>query len=199
LNKALAAAGMLAVTAGVLVSGCSSSTQATSSTPAVSSSASVTASASANADSGDCLFGVFGADVEVGIANPTRSCSSWMQNLVGNGLAWYPINQLVKLGSPDTADSDTMAETCDLTDGTQELFVEDGGEMPYGDGTCNKAEQAGWTPEATPGPLASQAQQAQPAAAQASASAASFSAERNRGGTQLLRCDSAPGQAARAT
>jgi hypothetical protein len=160
LNKALAAVGMLAVTAGVLVSGCSSSTRATSSTPAVSSSASVTARA--NADSGDCLFGVFGADVEVGIANPTISCSKWMKNLGGNGLAWYRINQLVKLGSPDSADSDTMAETCDLTDGTQELFVEDGGEMPYGSGTCNKAEQAGWTAEATPGPLA---QQARPASA----------------------------------
>jgi hypothetical protein len=53
----------------------------------------------ANADSGDCLFGVFGADVEVGIANPTSSCSSWMQKLAGKGLAWYPINQLVKLGA----------------------------------------------------------------------------------------------------
>jgi hypothetical protein len=160
-NKALAGAGMLAVTAAVLVSGCSASTRATSSTPAVSSSAGVTASA--NAHSGDCLFGVFGADVEVGIANPTSSCSSWKQKLAGNGLAWYPINQLVKLGSRDSADTDTMAETCDLTDGTQELFVEDGGEMPYGSGTCTGEEQDGWTPEATPGPLASQAQQAQPA------------------------------------
>jgi hypothetical protein len=150
---------MLAVTAGVLVSGCSSATQATSSTPAVSSSA----IARANADSGDCLFGIFGADVEVGIANPTSSCSSWIHKLTGNGLAWYPINQLVKLGSRDTADTDTMAETCDLTDGTQELFVEDGGEMPYGDGTCTREEQAGWKPEATPGPLAKQAQRAQQA------------------------------------
>jgi hypothetical protein len=163
LNKALAGAGMLAVTAGVLVSGCSSSTPSTSSTPAVSSSAGVTARA--NADSGDCLFGVFGADVEVGIANPTSSCSSWIKRLAGNGLTWYPINQLVKLGSRDSADTDTMAETCDLTDGTQELFVEDGGEMPYGSGTCTKEGQDGWKPEATPGPLASQAQRAQPATA----------------------------------
>jgi uncharacterized protein YceK len=155
-NKALAGAGMLAVTAGLLVSGCSSSTQATSSTPAVSSSAGVTASA--KADSGDCLFGIFGADVEVGIAHPTRSCSSWMQNLAGNGLAWIPINQLVKVGSRDVADTDKMAETCDLTDGTQELFVEDGGEMPYGSGTCTREEQAGWTPESRPGSLALQAQ-----------------------------------------
>jgi len=158
LNKALAGVGMLAVMAGALVSGCSSSTQATSSTPAVSSSAGVTAGA--DAYSGDCLFGVFGADVEVGIAHPTRSCSSWIHNLAGNGLAWYPINHLVKVGSPDTADTDKMAETCDLTDGKQELFVEDGGEMPYGDGTCTKEEQDGWKPEATPGPLAQQAQQA---------------------------------------
>jgi hypothetical protein len=165
---------MLAVTAVALVSGCTSSTQATSTTPAVSSSAGV--AARANADSGDCLFGIFGADVEVGIAHPTSSCSSWMHNLAGKGLAWYPINQLVKLGSRDTADTDRMAETCDLTDGTQELFVEDGGEMPYGDGTCTREEQAGWTPEPTPGPLALRAQQAQPAAAQASASASTAAA-----------------------
>jgi hypothetical protein len=158
LNKALAGAGMLAVTAGVLVSGCSPSSQAASGTSAVSSSAGVTVGA--DADSGDCMFGIFGADVEVGIANPTRSCSSWMQNLAGKGLAWYPINQLAKLGSQDSADTDTMAETCDLTDGKQELFVEDGGEMPYGDGTCTREEQDGWTPEATPGPLASRARQA---------------------------------------
>ena len=69
-----------------------------------------------------------------------------------------------------------MAETCDLTDGTQELFVEDGGEMPYGSGTCTKEERDGWKAEATPGPLARQAQQAQPAAAQASAPAASAAA-----------------------
>ena len=93
MNKALAGVGMLAVMAGVLVSGCSPSRQATSSTPTVSSSASVTANA--NVESGDCLFGVFGADVEVGIAHPTSSCSSWIKNLAGNGLAWYPINQLV--------------------------------------------------------------------------------------------------------
>ena len=61
-----------------------------------------------------------------------------MQKLAGNGLAWYPINRLVKLGSRDTADTDSMAETRNLIDGTQELFVEDGGEMPrYGSAsTC---------------------------------------------------------------
>ena len=39
--------------------------------------------------------------------------------------------------------------------------------MPYGSGTCTREEEDGWKAEATPGPLA---QQAQPAAAQASAS-----------------------------
>ena len=159
LNKALAGAGMLAITAGVLVSGC------TSSRPAVSSSASV--ATNAHADAGDCLFGVFGEDVEVGIAHPTSSCASWLHSLPGHGLAWYQITQLVKLGSRDIADTDRMGETCDLTDGTQELFVEDGGEMPYGDGTCTSEEQHGWKPEAKPGPLALQAQQAEPAAGQA--------------------------------
>jgi hypothetical protein len=33
-------------------------------------------------------------------------------------------------------------------------------EMPYGSGTCTREEQDGWTPEATPGPLAAQAQPA---------------------------------------
>jgi hypothetical protein len=149
LNKALAAAGILAVTAGALVSGCSSS-----------SSSSSPPSSSAAVSSGDCMFGVFGADVEVGIAHPTRSCLSWMHSLAGNGVTWYPIAQMVKVGSPDDVDTDTMGETCDLTDGTQELFVEDGGEMPYGDGTCTKEEQAGWKAEASPGPLALQAQSA---------------------------------------
>ena len=79
-----------------------------------------------------------------------------MHHLVGNGLSWYSINHLAKLGSADVADTDKMAETCDLTDGKQELFVEDGGEMPYGDGTCTREEQAGWRAESTPGPLAAQ-------------------------------------------
>jgi hypothetical protein len=91
----------------------------------------------------DCLFGIFGADVEVGVAHPTSPCSSWIHKLAGNGLTWVPINEMVKVGSPDTADTDSMGETCDLADGTQELFVEDDGEMPYGDGTCTKEEQAG--------------------------------------------------------
>jgi hypothetical protein len=158
-NKALAGVGMLAVTAAVLVSGCTSSAPAASGRPAVSSSA----RGAASADSAACIFGVFGKDVEVGIAHPTSSCSSWMRKLAGRGLAWYPINELAKIGSPDTADTDKMGETCDLTNGTEELFVEDGGEMPYGDGTCTREEQAGWKAEGKPGPLALAAQQARPA------------------------------------
>jgi len=88
-NKALAGAGMLAVTAGALVAGCSSAAPAASRTPAV----------RVSAGSGDRLLGVFGE-----------------------------------------------GETCDLTDGKQELFVEDGGEMPNGDGTCTREEQEGWKP-----------------------------------------------------
>jgi hypothetical protein len=34
--------------------------------------------------------------------------------------------------------------------------------MPYGAGTCTWEEQDGWTPEATPGPLAQQAQRIVP-------------------------------------
>ena len=151
-KKALAGAGMLAVTVGMLVSGCSPSTQATSSKPATGS------SAHADTASGDCMFTVFGADVEVGIAHPTIACSTWMHDLAGKGIVWYPIKRMLTVGSPDVADTDDMAETCDLTDGTQELYVEDGGEMPYGDGTCTKEEQAGWKAEATPGPLALAAQ-----------------------------------------
>jgi hypothetical protein len=147
-KKALAGAGMLAVTAGMLVSGCSPSTQATSSKPAAGS------SAHADAASGDCMFTIFGADVEVGIAHPTIACSGWMHDLAGKGLVWYSIKRMLPVGSPDVADTDNMAETCDLTNGTSELYVEDGGEMPYGDGTCTKEEQAGWKAEATPGPLA---------------------------------------------
>ena len=96
--------------------------------------------------------------IEVGIARPTIACSSWMHDLAGKGIVWYPIKRMLTVGSPDVADTDYMAETCDLTDGTQELYVEDGGEMPYGDGTCTKEEQAGWKAEATPGPLALAAQ-----------------------------------------
>ena len=122
------------------------------------------------------MFGANSADVEVGIASPTQSCSQWVQDLAGSGLVWYPITALAVPGSQGSADSDTMQETCDLTDGSQELYVEDGGGMDYGDSICNSEERNGWSPEGTPGPLASQAQSAQQAAAQASASAAAAQA-----------------------
>jgi hypothetical protein len=53
--------------------------------------------------------------------------------------------------------------------------------MPYGSGTCTREEEDGWKAEATPGPLAQQAQQAQPAAAQASASPSAAAANRSAG------------------
>lgn len=131
--------------------------------------------------SGDCFFGANGADVQVAVADPASSCSSWIQALAGDGLVWYPISRMSVPGSQGSADSDTLAETCDLTDGTQELFVEDGGSSIYGSGICNSEEQNGWTPEETPGPLASEAQQAQQQQEQeqesASAAAAQASAD----------------------
>ncbi len=130
-------------------------------------------------DSGDCLFGANGADVQVGIASPTQSCDQWIQNLAGDGLVWYPISSLAVPGSQGSADSDAMQETCDLTDGTQELYVQDGGSMSYGDDICSAEERNGWSPEGTPGPLASQGQNGQQAAAQASASASAAQAEQN--------------------
>jgi chemotaxis protein histidine kinase CheA len=129
-----------------------------------------------NPDSGDCLLGANGADVEVGIANPSRSCASWIQNLAGDGLVWYPISAMVPPGSAGTADQETMAQACDLTDGTQELYVEDAGGEIYGNSICSAEEQNGWTPEGAPGPIASDAQRAAEQQAQASASAAAAQA-----------------------
>lgn len=131
-----------------------------------------------NADSGDCLLGANGADIEVGIANPTVSCARWIQDLAGTGLAWYPVSQLVLPGSPGGADGETMQEACDLTDGTQELYAEDAGGQSYADSICSQEEQNGWAPEGTPGPIAAQAQQQarQQAQAQASQSAAAAQA-----------------------
>lgn len=109
-----------------------------------------------------------------GIANPTVSCNQWIRNLAGTGLVWYPISQMAVPGSSGSADQETMGQACDLTDGTQELYVEDAGGQMYGDSICSQEEQNGWTPEGSPGPLAAQAQQAarQQAQQQASASAA---------------------------
>jgi hypothetical protein len=127
--------------------------------------------------SGECMFGANGADVQVGIATPSSSCSSWIKALAGDGLVWYPISQMTVPGSQGTADGDMVAEVCDLTDGTQELYVQDGGSAFYGNGICNQEEQNGWTPEGTPGPLASDAQQAQQQQEQAQASASAAASQ----------------------
>jgi hypothetical protein len=126
--------------------------------------------------SGDCLLGANGADVQVGIADPTSSCNQWIQNLAGTGLNWYPVTSLVLPGDAGTSDGETMQQACDLTNGTEELFVVDAGGQSYGDSICSQEEQNGWTPESTPGPLASDAQQGEQQQAQASASAAAAQA-----------------------
>jgi chemotaxis protein histidine kinase CheA len=144
-----------------------------------------------NPDSGDCLLGANGADVEAGIADPTVACSRWIQNLAGNGLVWYPISQMVAPGSAGTADGETMQEACDLTDGTQELYVEDAGGQMYGDSICSQEEQNGWTPEGSPGPLAAQAQQAAQQQAQASTSAAAAQASANAAAAQAQQVSQA--------
>jgi hypothetical protein len=186
----LAGVGLLAVV-GTLLTACSSSPRVTSSTPAVSPGAGLaatapagTAPAGANPDSGDCLLGANGADVEVGIANPTTSCSQWITNLAGIGLTWNFISQLVAPGQPGTADQETMQQVCDLTDGTQELYVEDAGGQSYGNSICSQEEQNSWTPESSPGPLATQAQQAAQSAAQASAAASSAAAQASASAAQ---------------
>jgi len=149
---------------------------AASSNPAANSSPPSSAPSPVSGDSGDCLFGANGADVQVGIANPTQSCSQWVKDLAGAGLVWYPITAMAAPGSPGAADEETMQETCDLSHGTQEPYVEDAGGMSYGNDICNGEEQNGWTPEGGPGPLAIQAQQAEQAQASASASASQASA-----------------------
>jgi hypothetical protein len=107
-----------------------------------------------------CLLGANGEDVEVGVGNPTVSCAQWITNLAVGGLNWYPINSMVPPGQVGTAaNQEIMQQACDLTDGTQELYVEDGGFQVNGDDICSTEEQNGWTPESPPGPLAQQAQQ----------------------------------------
>jgi len=116
-----------------------------------------------------------GADVAVGIDSPTQSCGQWQQNLAGAGLNWYPVASLPVIGTTGS-DGDTIAEACDLTDGTQELFVEDGGGMSYGNTICSQEEANGWHSESSPGPIAQQEAGEQQANGQASASAAAASA-----------------------
>lgn len=134
-------------------------------------------SAAPSAPSSDCLLGANDADVEVGIGNPTQSCAQWITDLAGSGLAWQPIGQMVPPDSPGTADGETMGQACDLTDGTQELYIEDAGGMSYGDSICSQEEQNGWTPESSPGPLAVLEQQQARAAAGASASASAAASQ----------------------
>src|ERR1700678_19333 len=140
-----------------------------------------------NSDSGDCVLGGNGADVEVGIADTTTSCGKWIQDLAGTGLAWNLISQMVAPGSPGTADGETMQEACDLTDGTEELFVEDAGGQSSGDSICSQEEQNGWTPESSPGPLAVQAEEQ--VQAQASASAVASQASANADAEQQAQSD----------
>jgi hypothetical protein len=144
-----------------------------------------------NSNSGDCLLGANSADVQVGIADPTSSCAQWIQNLAADGLVWYPLTAMVLPGNAGSADQETMQQACDLTDGTQELYIEDAGGQDYGDSICSQEEQNGWTPEGSPGPLASQAQQQaqQEAQAQASASAAASQASRDAAAQQQAQND----------
>lgn len=73
-------------------------------------------------------------------------------------LVWYPISQMAVPGSPGGADQETMLQACDLTDGMQELYVEDAGGHDYGDSICSQE-------------VASDAQQAEQQQASASAAA----------------------------
>jgi hypothetical protein len=141
---------------------------------------------SGNPVSGDCLLGANGADVEVGIAEPTASCARWIQTLAGSGLVWYPITSMLPPGSQG-GDDDTMEVSCDLTDGTQELYVMDGGSEYYGNSICSDEEQNGWTPEGSPGPLAALGQQLEQAAVSASAAASQASA--NAAAEQVAQSD----------
>ena len=137
----------------------------------------VPAPADVNPDSGACLFGANGADVQVGIGDPTDSCAHWIAALAGSGLAWYSVTQMILPGSAGAADGETMQEACDLTDGTQELYVVDAGGQINGDGICSSEERNGWTPEGSPGPLAAQAQRQAEQQAQVQASEAAGAAQ----------------------
>jgi hypothetical protein len=162
----------IAIVTAVAVAGCGASTARGSGQGSPAPSPGAAAADGGNSDSGDCLLGANGADVEVGVANPAQPCSAWISGLAGLGLVWYPISQLAVPGSQGSADDDTMQPACDLTADGQELYVEDGGSQQYGDSICSQEERNGWTPESSPGPLASQAQQEAQQQAQASASAA---------------------------
>jgi hypothetical protein len=152
----LTACGVSGTTAAVNASPAVSTSPAGGSSPAagLADTGPTTAPSVGNPDPGDCFLGANGADVEVGIGSPTASCDRWIQDLAGSGLAWYPISQMAPPGSGGAADGESMQQACDLTDGTQELYVEDAGGQSYGDSICSQEEQNGWTPESPPGPLA---------------------------------------------
>jgi hypothetical protein len=149
------------------------------SSPGAAASPSAAPQAAASPAAGDCYLAANGADVAVGIDSPAQSCSQWQQDLAGTGLNWYPVTSLPVIGSAGS-DGDTIGEACDLTDGTEELFVEDGGSMDNGNAICSSEEQNGWYSESSPGPIAqeeqSDQQQNEQASAQASAASASASA-----------------------
>lgn len=169
---------------GILISGCGvlgsppvqpvAATASAPSSDAPATAAAVPAASDAPAPSdafaAACKLGTSGADVEVAIGNPQGSCGSWISNLAHDGLVWFDITGIAVPGSPGPADQETMGTRCDLTDGTQEMLVEDAGGAVYGDSICSAEEQNGWTPES--GPMGVQAN-----AAEASANAAEASAQ----------------------
>jgi hypothetical protein len=95
--------------------------------------------------SNTCIFGATGEDVEVQLSGYSDPCSTEESVLAGDGLSWYPIASLAAVGSNGTADDETMALTCTLTNGPETLTVEDAGGMDYGTQICSASEQAGWT------------------------------------------------------
>jgi hypothetical protein len=164
----------LAVACAVALSGCGADGSSQSS----GGNAAQSTSAASSVASSDCLLGANGADVEVGIGNPTQSCAQWITDLAGSGLVWQLVGQMVPPGSPGTADGEAMEQACDLTaNGGEEFYVEDVGDQFYGDSICSQEEQNGWTPESSPGPLAVIEQQQGEAAASASASASAAASQ----------------------
>jgi hypothetical protein len=125
--------------------------------------------------SSGCVLGANTADVEVQVTG-SSNCNSWVQALAGDGLTWQPIGSLVTPGNPGTADGGTMAITCVLDSGPEQLTVEDSGGQMYGNSICSGEEQNGWTPdttaEASDQASADQVQASQSAAQESAASAA---------------------------
>ena len=95
--------------------------------------------------SNTCTFGATGEDVEVQLSGYSNPCSTEESALASDELSWYPIASLTPVGSPGSADGETMALTCTLTNAGETLTVEDSGGMDYGTQICSNSEQAGWT------------------------------------------------------